>query len=1858
MEGIESIRNGWSPYLIWSVTHLVSESNRFQRYQLSRFLVLMNQYDQAMKATETATNSAGSGYRENAEYLKSYEAQINMVKNAWTEAIIAMRDSGLGDGMIVGLNVGLEFFKVLTSVIDNVGLLPAVLGTAAVAFLLFSSRADMAKTATNGFLISGLQRIPIVGKVVTAELSAMSIGMQRLAAGSGIAATSVGLLRTALSMAFPIAAIMAVGAALSWVTSKISEQIEKQKMLKKEFEEFKQKSVDAVSTNKEQVDSLIASYTKLEDMKLSGNWDNAKEEEYLRIQQELGDLFPSLVKELGVKGEKHLIAAEAIEKEVEAAQKLYEAEQMLRLAQSKDTYKEKIKDIKEYQKELNKAEGIIKHGLTLGMSTGMSADEIDIKKAKAQSDILVFQELGKFAASEYSKAFYEDLAIQMKMMGQDVTPVLMDVFKTAFDEVDFTPIDEKQAEQFRNAISSIGTEMNKAISSGNLEQFNELSESFQAVLVQMGLTEVEAKKLTPSFNQITATIERNAKAMAENAKITDEFGNEMSGLGEETDEAGKKIYKFKDALEMLTGVYKEQLTDVDDWLYTIKALSDQANLTAEQTALLGDTQQNLIAQYPHLSSESMKLIERYEELGSTSYRAATNSEELAETQKRLLELHPDLMNAGISREKLIGSIIAKIEAEANANDILLAATIASKKGTLTAEEETTLGHLRETNVRIENINAEIIAVDKLEQAYAAFSEDKRRKAIETAQGIGMGSAFQAAMKATDFAKQFSTEQGMAERRKTLLAELASATADRGKYTDILSQSEEVLSNATTSANKALADKIKNSKTATKAQKEAAKAMEHSIFVADKYKRALEELNLKIKEQQDIQSQFPDYTSKHQAALQAELKLQQDKMNLLKEQEKNLQAQIKAGKILNTGIVTTKTGGSPTSLSGWSGSITSQYGMRKHPIYGDMRMHDGIDIGGKLGTRLDANVSGKVVFAGNKGNGLGNYVTIQTEDGLKHIYAHLDKVVAKLGDTITVGMQVGTIGKSGAATGSHLHYQVNDASGKSVNPSSYLDSARKGVSTASKEAAQVLADIDSAQSELISLQGQLLDQENTLNQLILKNINAQLSTFDNKRDVYQRILDYEAEKIKTLDLTSERYIKTLERNTMYLEKKQATNKKELEYLNQLIKKGGLSGIALEEMKVRAEELAAEMLSLGVSIRELSANKIDAVMKKLDEGIEDISYSLERSKLIQEAYEEGSLDYNNEAKNQIEIIKEHQQAIVNKRNELQRLILTENIGTEKAKEYSRQIQQLSLEYWQLANSAKNAEKALEDSNKAMVDNLANSLIESYKSVISSRRDAHMRQLESEMDDENRRHELTMANIDREMDSERERHKELQDYYDYQIEMEEKSHKKKMDNLKKQLREFERYIQSQIEGIDRVENTRTYEKDIEKLQKEKNEIQRMLNELAGDDSYEAQAKRKELNKRLEEVDDQLFERRNAREIELRKENYDDLLEKEQLRVEQIEENEIKLHEQKLDDIKELKKREDELHNNNMKNLENRKKAEDATHKARVNNINDLKKYWTQFYDDQLNNEREFARIREEIVKGNLDALGEEFQKYMDEMIATMPELENTMNGTMQAVGTAVRQNLIDNLREALRLMNEFNAKSNTSRPVSSPSSGSGGSSGGSSSSSRLSSGDLNVLTGKFLNDKLAPSEDNANRKATIKDKGHSLADAGRASGSTISATQGFDSVVAGLSNDEKKQLGQYLTSNATGHVSSDYLKDQIRDYANRLISSSARFDTGGFTGKFSGGKLATLDPEELILDKKDTKTFAKTMDILDRVFNMINPLKIPSITPPSLAQGTGQGNIEINFNVDKMTGDKNDVDKFTRQVARTLKRERGIR
>lgn len=123
----------------------------------------------------------------------------------------------------------------------------------------------------------------------------------------------------------------------------------------------------------------------------------------------------------------------------------------------------------------------------------------------------------------------------------------------------------------------------------------------------------------------------------------------------------------------------------------------------------------------------------------------------------------------------------------------------------------------------------------------------------------------------------------------------------------------------------------------------------------------------------------------------------------------------------------------------SGPLTSSFGWRTHPIYGDQRFHAGIDIGAPYGQSVIAADAGTVVYAGPI-SGYGNMVLIShgTVNGkdLSTGYAHMSALSVVQGDRVSRGQQVGLVGSTGNSTGPHLHFEVR-LNGEPVDPMGWL-----------------------------------------------------------------------------------------------------------------------------------------------------------------------------------------------------------------------------------------------------------------------------------------------------------------------------------------------------------------------------------------------------------------------------------------------------------------------------------------------------------------------------------------------------------------------------------------------------------------------------------------------------------------------------------------------------------------------------------------------------------------------------------------------------------------------------------------------------
>ena len=115
----------------------------------------------------------------------------------------------------------------------------------------------------------------------------------------------------------------------------------------------------------------------------------------------------------------------------------------------------------------------------------------------------------------------------------------------------------------------------------------------------------------------------------------------------------------------------------------------------------------------------------------------------------------------------------------------------------------------------------------------------------------------------------------------------------------------------------------------------------------------------------------------------------------------------------------------------SGTVTSRFGSR----WGST--HKGIDIGAPKGTPIKAAAGGTVTVAqyGYSG-GYGNYVIISHGNGIQTVYGHCNTLNVKVGQKVSQGEVIATVGNTGRSTGNHLHLEIR-INGVAQNPQNYL-----------------------------------------------------------------------------------------------------------------------------------------------------------------------------------------------------------------------------------------------------------------------------------------------------------------------------------------------------------------------------------------------------------------------------------------------------------------------------------------------------------------------------------------------------------------------------------------------------------------------------------------------------------------------------------------------------------------------------------------------------------------------------------------------------------------------------------------------------
>jgi FtsZ-binding cell division protein ZapB len=409
--------------------------------------------------------------------------------------------------------------------------------------------------------------------------------------------------------------------------------------------------------------------------------------------------------------------------------------------------------------------------------------------------------------------------------------------------------------------------------------------------------------------------------------------------------------------------------------------------------------------------------------------------------------------------------------------------------------------------------------------------------------------------------------------------------------------------------------------------------------------------------------------------------------------------------------------------------------------------------------------------------------------------------------------------------------------------------------------------------------------------------------------------------------------------------------------------------------------------------------------------------------------------------------------------------------------------------------------------------------------------------------------------------------------------------MDNLEDELDAYNDIVDAKIKSIEKESDERSYTQDLTDLQDEKQKIVDKINLLSMDDSVEAKQKKIKLQEELQEITRQIEDLQYGHTRDAR-----------------------------IDSLNEQKDAFEE-------EIQARKDAEDEMHKATERRLEEDRKAWERYYDDLINDERKFAQIRAEIMKGNFSTITSDFKTF-----------QTFLSANLTSIGESIVTNLINKFKEA-------EAAARRAYAIIQAGDGSGGSGGGGGGSS----GGITISAGQY---------ENLNGTAIMPSR--TLAGL---LGATVSWDQATGEVIIG-----GKRFTPVRNVNGTTWIPIRQVAEKLGHTVSWDNTSGAIsiYHQGGVVGNNSSGapsgimdivnKLFNVGPNEQII-----KSLVGELQIPQaNVFNNFIPnmKNLMSSASPVLAS---TGNMyEININIENMSGTKKDADNLATTLVNKLKRK----
>ena len=803
----------------------------------------------ALEATDTALNSQGSSMKEQEKYANSLEGRIATLKNTWTEFSLAMGEAVLSDGLMSSIDVLKGIGGAMIWLVKHVGALPLALGAVTTALAM------MNKGFRSSVVSMGIFRAGMTG--VVASAAAAKVALRALLAS------------TVIGVAF---------AALGWGIEKLIGHFTKAREESKKLDKQLQASADGYIKNADKVEELKNRLVELENQKGNGGLTNEQEKEYLKVQQQLANILPTVKQGENAKGQALVQNSKQLERDIELIRQKIQLERdeaMLNadkgLTKSEDKIDGYETDKGRIQKQLddmynNKNASIVQYG-----------NEENYNKAilkKRQELLEIDQKINK----------------EKLKMNDSLNKIL----KTD------TNLSNADAEWLQKQFTG---------HKKNAEEIAKTADQIDKVRKVSGdmFSAKDASNMSDKQLKLLKTINKDAEDGE--IKISD-YKNKLKALSGETDFAAKVMAKFDDT-------HKESKVTIDD---IVKSYAQEG----EEIKDLSDVIKSLEGNFEGLASLAGKLEQAGDAEGARNIMQGKAYEALSDKVSIYNQILEDNANGKRMTAAEAMDLIGKSGDLANAITIengqvkintsaLLEMRDASMKAytdKINIMKQELVEQSKATLAKIGMYKTEVDAIKTVADAKAKLTEtaddiDNNIKTAEHGSMASMTAMEDQKDQLVSYNEEFEKLDELSNMASQGLSEVGTSFADSSKATDGYTGATE---------------------DATDATNEMSEAADEYTFVLDKYKKQLEEIELLLTKQNSITSKYPEHSAKYRASLQEEIKILEQKSAAIEAQNASLQTQIDEGYIQPTGVVNNGASGLTVGSSGGSasGGYTGKY----------------------------------------------------------------------------------------------------------------------------------------------------------------------------------------------------------------------------------------------------------------------------------------------------------------------------------------------------------------------------------------------------------------------------------------------------------------------------------------------------------------------------------------------------------------------------------------------------------------------------------------------------------------------------------------------------------------------------------------------------------------------------------------------------------------------------------------------------------------------------------------------------------------------------------------------------------------------